>query len=61
MAWFPSLAALGGSSGTRTMAGPQTIGQLKSGTSRLVDAYPYDYASILRASSPESGWLAQPL
>lgn len=61
MSWFPSLGALGGSSGTRIQAGPQTIGQLKSGTSRLVDAYPYDYANILRASSPESGWLAQPL
>ncbi|PRA32403.1 flavin monoamine oxidase family protein [Pseudomonas poae] len=61
MAWFPSLAALGGSSGKRLVAGPQTIGQLKSGTSRLVDAYPYDYAAILRASSPDSGWLAQPL
>lgn len=61
MSWFPSLGALGGSSGAHIQAGPQTIRQLRTGTSRLIDAYPYDYAEILRASSPEGGWLAQPL
>lgn len=62
MGWFPSLDALGGTNGKRLRAGSQTLAQLKAGTSRLIESFPYDYGSILAASDPnKDGWLSTPL
>ncbi|WP_211453474.1 flavin monoamine oxidase family protein [Collimonas antrihumi] len=61
MAWFPSLDALGGTSGKRPRAaGPLTLAQLKAGTSRLIESFPYDYGRILAASDTTNGWLREP-
>jgi len=63
MSWFPSLRAIGGTRGTgpRSKAGPLTLVDLKSGTSRLIESFPYDYGKILASSDVVNGLLSAPL
>jgi len=64
MGWFPSLKAIGGTKRNRSVTkGPAlTLAQLKSGTSRLIDTFPYDYGKIFAASDPKGhGLLNGPL
>ena len=63
MSWFPSLRAIGGTRGTgpRSKAGPLTLVDLKSGASRLIESFPYDYGKILASSDVVNGLLSAPL
>lgn len=62
MSWFPSLRAIGGTrgSGPKNKANPLTLFELKSGSSKLIESFPYDYGKILSSSTEENGFLATP-
>ena len=63
MSWFPSLKAIGGTRRTSPKSkGPAlTLASLKSGKSRFIETFPYDYGSLLASSDPNQGWLRTPL